>query len=489
MKKINEIISTDSILQSKPVLASTAVDLTSDSRQVKAGTLFFAVRGHSTDGHVFLPSVLAAGASAVIIDRPELYESTDKAILVRNTREVLGHAASRFFDEPTRQMNLIGVTGTNGKTTSTFILESVLNQLGIKTGLIGTVCNKIGNSVLESDLTTPGPVELQNLFSQMRKAGTTHPVMEVSSIALDQYRTAGCHFSAGLFTNLSGDHLDYHGSMESYYKAKLKFFNEYSLPIGIFWNDDPYAKRLMSEGTQKKTLTFSLLSGTADYSVTEAALSRTHTWAQVNTPFGKVEFESPLIGTYNLLNCLGVLATLSAMGISENAIAHALSTATGAPGRLERVMSGAEYPSIFVDYAHSDDALLNVLRALNELKGKSHGKIITVFGCGGDRDKTKRPRMAKVASLLSDITIVTSDNPRTEDPAQIISEIEAGIEKGETEYHAQVDRKLGIELALSLAKPEDWVLIAGKGHENYQIIGKTKSPFDDREVVRGYYKK
>lgn len=487
MKIVGEILQRECVLKSKQVQHHNVSAVTSDSRMVAKDTVFFAVRGHTSDGHQYLKEALSKGASAVVIDRPEFFDSTDRAILVSNVRIALGLSASLFYDRPTAQMHLIGVTGTNGKTTSSFILESVLNQLGKKTGLVGTVCNKIGNKVITSELTTPGPVELQQLFSQMRAAKVTHPVMEVSSIALDQFRTSGTQFAAGIFTNLSGDHLDYHGTMENYYQAKLKFFRDYSLPIGVFWKEDPYTDRFIKESKLKRAITFSLHLDGADFSVKKAALSMASTWAEIKTPTQLIQFESPLIGTYNLLNCLGVLATLSAMGEPEQKIAAALTQAKGAPGRLERVMEGAKYPSIFVDYAHSDDALLNVLTALNELKGKSTGRVITVFGCGGDRDKTKRPRMAKVASLLSDITIVTSDNPRTEDPNCIISDIEKGIEKNETQYHKLADRKAAIELALSLSKPEDCILIAGKGHENYQIVGTTKSPFDDREVVRGYY--
>jgi len=486
-KTLNEILASDLIIKSKCTSNLPVSSITSDSREIKKGSVFFDVRGHSSDGHSYIKNAVELGASAVVIDRPAHYDISDKTILVKNSRQALGTAASFFFNEPTKKISLIGITGTNGKTTSSFILENVLNSLGKTSGLIGTVYNKIANQILESELTTPGPLMLQSLFDQMVNAKCTHAIMEVSSIALDQYRTTGCHFSAGLFTNLTGDHLDYHLTMENYFQAKLRLFQEYQLPIGIFWKDDVFTERFMKEGKTKRMVTFSLHKGTADYCVTNAALSRQQTWAEVQTPRGKVQFDSPLIGTYNLLNCLGVLATLSELGEPETAIAHALSSAQGAPGRLERVMTGDKFPSVIVDYAHSDDALLNVLRALNELKGKSEGKIITVFGCGGDRDKSKRPRMAKVVSLLSDVTIVTSDNPRTEDPNSIIRDIEIGIEKNETQYHEQVDRKKAIELALSIANPEDCVLIAGKGHENYQIIGTVKSPFDDAEVVRGYY--
>lgn len=485
--RIDALLKSKLVLKAKADLSQKTLSITASSKEVGKGSLFFAIRGHTVDGHLHLAEALQKGAVAVIIDRPELFEVTDKAILVDNTRRAFGEACSLWFGSPSQEMNVIGVTGTNGKTTSTFLMESALQSLGQKTGLIGTVCNKIGNEEIHSELTTPGPFELQKLFLEMKKAQVSHALMEVSSIALDQFRTQGTHFKAGLFTNLTGDHLDYHGSMENYFQAKLRFFKEYGLPVGIFWKDDAFSERFIKESGLRKTLTFSLLKNSADYSVLDAALSRAQTWARIKTPSQTIEFNSPLIGTYNLLNCLGVFATLSALGFPEKEIAEALREAKGAPGRLERVMPSGQYPNIFVDYAHSDDALLNVLRALNELKGDGSAKVITVFGCGGDRDKTKRPRMAQVASALSDITIITSDNPRTENPEHILNDVEKGVDFSETIFHREVDRKKAIELALSLAQPEDLVLVAGKGHETYQIIGKQKYPFDDREVVRRYY--
>ncbi len=487
MKRIEEILAPDQVIRSRISLQEAVSQLSNDSKQIAPGTLFFAIRGTSSDGHTFLKDVVQKGAKAVIIDKPELLNSFSNAVLVKNTRAAYAEACAQWFDSPSQQMCLIGITGTNGKTTSSFLIEETLKKLGKKTGLIGTVCNKIGDEEIVSELTTPGPYELQGLFREMIHQKVTHAVMEVSSIALDQFRPLGTQFQLGLFTNLTGDHLDYHGSMESYFNAKLRFFRDYGLKLGVFWKDDPYTERFIKESSNLKGYTYSLHKGAADFSVEKAALSRSETWAEIKTPKGKAAFQSPLIGTFNLLNCLGVFASLSVLGFDESEISSALAFAKGAPGRLERVMPVGDYPNIFVDYAHSDDALLNVLRALNELKGTEGGKIISVFGCGGDRDKTKRPRMAQVASALSDVTVITSDNPRTENPESILNDIETGIEKSETEFHREVNRKAAIELALSLAKKEDLVLIAGKGHETYQIIGKQKYPFDDREVVRGYY--
>jgi UDP-N-acetylmuramoyl-L-alanyl-D-glutamate--2,6-diaminopimelate ligase len=359
--------------------------------------------------------------------------------------------------------------------------------MGFITGLIGTVSNKIGQEVVVSNLTTPGPIELQALFHRMVQRKVEFCSMEVSSIALDQSRTQGSKFQVGVFTNFTQDHLDYHLDMDKYFQAKLKLFTDYSLPCVVVNLDDDKANKILAASPNSKKLSFSLKRKEASFYVLQASFKKTGTIAKIQTPQGPFEIVSPLIGPYNLMNILGTLGTIHALNQDLALAVKSLETATGAPGRLERAVVGDCYPNIFVDYAHSEDALENVLQALDKLRGDSGGKIITVFGCGGDRDKSKRPKMARAASSYSDITIVTSDNPRTEDAESILNDIEPGIDREKTIYHREVNRREGIYLALKLAQPADIVLIAGKGHENYQIIGTQKQDFDDRQVVKDYY--
>lgn len=485
MKILSELINPEEIISSTLNLSSKVVDVLSDSRRVKPGSLFVAIRGIQSDGHQFVPEVLAKGGAAVV-DRN--YSQNPPGILkVHSTREIVGKIASRFWNHPTQQFRLVGVTGTNGKTTTTFLLDQVWAKMGFVTGLLGTVTNKIGQEVMESSLTTPGPIELQEMFHRMVQHRVALCAMEVSSIALDQDRTLGSHFALGVFTNFTQDHLDYHLTMENYFESKIKFFKNYQLPCIVVNLDDDKANSILKTNPDSKQLTFSLRNSNAAFHVLESTFKKTGTSAKIKGPQGIIEITSPLIGAHNLQNILSVLAVIEGLGLDISLAAKALSTALGAPGRLERVMVGDYYPNIFVDYAHSDDALENVLKALNQLRGGSSGKIITVFGCGGDRDRTKRPKMAKVASQYSDVTIITSDNPRTEDPELILTEIERGIDKAKTLYFREVNRREAIYMALKNAKPEDIVLIAGKGHENYQIIGTQKHDFDDKLVVKDYY--
>lgn len=461
----------------------SATRITSDSRHVIPGSIYFAIRGTSVDGHRLIPEALAKGADAIVIDNPEF--QTPATILVKNTRESYALASAAWFGHPSKAFHLVGITGTNGKTTCSYLLDQVWRGLGKKTGLIGTVETKVGDSVESSNLTTPGPYELQEIFSKMKTEKVANAVMEVSSIALDQYRTAGSRFEIALFTNFTQDHLDYHGSMEKYLAAKAQFFSEYDIPAVVLNGDDPYAQKL-ADVANGKVFRYGIGKG-ADFQLLDYSTTKSGSSAQIRTPTGKVDLRSPLLGLHNIYNCMGVLAVTHLQGENMDRSLQVLESAPGAPGRLERVMYGSKHPNIFVDYAHSDDALKNVLKALRGFRKDGESRLITVFGCGGDRDRLKRPKMGEVVSKMSDITIATSDNPRTEDPKRIIDDIEPGIDKSCTIYLREVDRRKAIRSALEIAKPEDLVLIAGKGHETYQIIGTEKLPFDDREVVREYY--
>lgn len=460
--------------------------ITQDSKDIRKGDLFFAIRGTKVDGHQFVSSALEKGAVAAIVEERETFSSSPHCVWVDSTRKALGQSAALWNENPSQSFKLVGVTGTNGKTTTTFLLKEVWESLEKNVGLIGTVENQVGKKREPSQLTTPGPLELQALFARMREEKVAFAAMEVSSIALEQHRTAGTHFEAAVFTNLTQDHLDYHGTFDRYLESKLRLFTDYSVPFAVVNAEDSYANEIIRHASRSRVITFGIETD-ATFKVRSAHYGKSGTLAEIDTPNGVVALKIPLIGKHNLLNCLGVLATTYVLGLDQKKVVAALEFAKGAPGRLERVMAGNRFPHIFVDYAHSDDALKNVLASLNDLRRNTSGRIITVFGCGGDRDRTKRPKMAEVVSSVSDITIATSDNPRTENPETIIDEIEKGIVVEKTWYHREVNRREAIYWALKNANPEDVVLVAGKGHENYQIIGTEKFPFDDREVIREYY--
>lgn len=488
MKSIEQLVPSSELQQTKVAVGTSLTAITDNSEKVTPGAVFFAVRGTRSDGHRFIPQALARGASAIVVEEASEFPLHPHTILVSSSRLALARAACRWYDEPTQRLHLVGVTGTNGKTTTTYLLKSLWSGLAITSGIIGTVEYQIGTKREPSRLTTPDALGLQSLFSQMVSAGVTHAAMEVSSIALDQFRVGGSQFEVALFTNLTQDHLDYHADFESYYQAKRRLFLDYPLRVGAVNLDDPWGRRLYQELPSGKRLGFSLSQQNSDFSVQDPVFSKAGTKAIVQTPAGIVPLFSPLIGKHNLYNTLGALTVAYALGQDLRVAAQALESAPGAPGRLERVMIGTQYPNIFVDYAHTEDALLNVLRALSELKGQQAGRIFTVFGCGGDRDRSKRSHMAEVASSWSDVTIATSDNPRTEDPDRIVDDVEQGIRRDKTRYHRETNRREAIYWALAQAGPEDIVLVAGKGHETYQIIGHEQFPFDDREVIRDYYR-
>ncbi len=472
-----------------------------DSRRCEADFLFVAVAGLKSDGHLFVPEAVRRGAKAIVYEKEIARHASYTSIRVRDSRRALGVLGKNFFENPSGALGLIGVTGTNGKTTVTYLLESILREAGHEPGVIGTVNYRWGTKVLTASHTTPESFELQRLLAEIRNAGVTHVVMEVSSHALELRRVEDCEFDLGIFMNLTQDHLDFHGTMEDYYASKKRFFTD--LLAGekngrrqgrIINIDDPWGRRLAEELGAKGLTTFGIDS-IAFVQAKEAELSLGEIRAEIETPAGAFPLRAPLSGRFNLYNILAATAAAFHLGIPLSAIQRGIECAKPVPGRLEKISESGE-PAVFVDYAHSEDALKRVLQNLARFR---RGRIITVFGCGGDRDRGKRPLMGRAAAEESDLVIVTSDNPRTEEPLAIIGAIEGGIDAnvmkkvspeelraagaGKT-YTVVADRREAIGLAIGLASPDDIVLIAGKGHEDYQIIGTKTIPFDDRTVGR-----
>ena len=441
-----------------------------DSRQVRDGSLFFCVVGEKSDGHDYAPAALEAGAAALVVER-EL-ELPVTQVVVADARAAMAPVAARFWGDPTAELRVAGVTGTNGKTTTVFLIREVLESAGIRCGLLGTVKQVVGRVEEEVERTTPEAIDLQETFRRMLEGGDRACAMEVSSHALALHRSDSIHYEVALFTNLTQDHLDFHADMEDYFAAKRLLF-EIGPGHAIVNVDDPYGRRLAEEF---EALTFSADGREANFSARDAAFDATGARFTV----GDVEVRTRLPGHFNVSNALAAFAAASAMGVDGAAIAEALAAASAPPGRFEPIDEGQPF-AVLVDYAHTPDSLENVLAAARRL---TSGRVISVFGAGGDRDRDKRPRMGKAAASHSDLTVVTSDNPRSERPAAIVEEILAGIEDREG-VEAEVDRRSAIALALSRAEPGDTVVVAGKGHEQGQEFENgRKIPFDDREVAR-----
>lgn len=456
--------------------------VTADSRLVRPGMIFVAVSGGQADGHEFIDAAFKTGAVCVIGQKPH---SDPRYIQVPDSREALAVLAAKYYSNPSHRMLMLAVTGTSGKTTTTYLLESILRASGHRVGVIGTVNFRYGDRILPSTHTTPGPVELQQLLSEMRDGGCTAVIMEVSSHALKQKRIAGIAFDGMIFTNLSREHLDFHPSMEDYFASKALLFTEYvevarragklaALAINRDngFGDELY-KRVSGASRQAKAVTgFSLKDITSMQTGLEG----------LRGSYRGLELSSPLMGGFNASNVLGAVALTQDLGIPAAAIQQGIAELRCVPGRMEPVpQAQAHGLTILVDYAHKPDALEKVLVTLRTLLPRGQGQLITVFGCGGDRDRTKRPVMGEIATRLSDFTIVTSDNPRTEDPGAIIQEILGGIREGK--HEVQPDRRQAIYRAVELAQKGDLVLIAGKGHEDYQILGQQKIHFNDKEIA------
>jgi len=450
-----------------------------DSRRCGPGCCFVAIRGTSLDGHTFIPAAVEAGCSAVVCEDPAGVPADLPLAVVPDCRDAVGRLAQAARGWPVRKMVNIGITGTNGKSTVACLVREVLIAAGHRPGLLGTISYEMGDRSVPAGTTTPDPVALAEMTAEMVDAGLTHLVMEVSSHALDQRRAAGVDFRVGIFTNLSGDHLDYHETMDNYLAAKRRLFE--SLPAGsvaVLNRDDPTADE-MARATQADVLWYGL-SPAADLYARIEQIDASGTRFTLIRGDSETSVTTPLIGRHNVYNCLAAVAACDSLGIDHATAAAALSEVRRIAGRLERVHVEAPY-TVFVDYAHTDDALSNVLGSLRPV---TRGQLIVVFGCGGDRDRSKRPRMARVAERQADRVIVTSDNPRTEDPGEIIEEIVAGLsEQGRSAATIEPDRAAAIEAAIGMAGEGDVVLIAGKGHETYQVIGTERIHFDDVETA------
>ncbi|HUT52565.1 MAG TPA: UDP-N-acetylmuramoyl-L-alanyl-D-glutamate--2,6-diaminopimelate ligase [bacterium] len=486
--------------------AVTVGGITYDSRKAGPGDLFVAVPGTRQDGAGFVPQALAAGAAAVL-STDERAAGKAPAIIAADVRLAMGRLAARLAGFPDRRMTVIGITGTNGKTTITYILEAVLAQAGLKPGVIGTVNHRYGGRIRPANTTTPESVDIFEMMMEMENTGVTHAIMEVSSHALDQKRVSGLTVRSAAFTNLTRDHLDYHRDMEEYYAAKKKLFTE--VMAGAWTEegradgeaaaavnlDDEYGLRLFNElaGKKVRVIGYGIKAERAEVRALAVKLSARGLSARVVTPEGTSEVSSRLVGGHNVENILAAWALAASLGIAPQTIAEGIAGLTRVPGRLEPVENGAGI-TVLVDYAHTPDALEHAVKACRSLAPK---RLITVFGCGGDRDAGKRPIMGRIAVAGSDLAVITSDNPRTEDPERIIASIVAGAREtrakmldarelaaganGLIGYAVEPDRKSAIRLAVAAAKKGDMVLIAGKGHEDYQILGTSKIHFDDRE--------
>jgi UDP-N-acetylmuramoyl-L-alanyl-D-glutamate--2,6-diaminopimelate ligase len=448
-------------------------DLAYDSRKVGPGTLFFCVPGEKVDGHDFAAQVIEAGASALVVER-EL-EVDVPQVVVGDARAAMAPLAARFYGDPTAELRVVGVTGTNGKTTTAFLIREILEGAGISTGLLGTVKQVVGGVEEAVERTTPEAIDLQGTFRRMLDGGDKACVMEVSSHAMSLRRADAIHFELALFTNLTQDHLDFHADMEDYFLAKRKLF-EAGTGTAIVNVDDPYGRRLAEEFD---CLTFSAEGVNADYVARDVSFDAGGAAFAMAGPAGEIAVRTGLPGHFNVANALGAFAAAAAMGIDAETAAAGLAKAARVPGRFEPIDEGQGF-SVLVDYAHTPDSLQNVLRAARRLTA---GRVISVFGAGGDRDRDKRPKMGRAGAELSDLAVVTSDNPRSEDPEAIVAEVVAGAGTGEVEV--EVDRRAAIALALGRAEAGDTVVIAGKGHEQGQEFeGGRRVPFDDREVAR-----
>jgi UDP-N-acetylmuramoyl-L-alanyl-D-glutamate--2,6-diaminopimelate ligase len=467
-----------------------------DSRRVTPGDLFVALRGESHDGHAFLDQALGLGAAALAVETlPESVEPGEAAVVeFSDTRRALAPLACRFFGAPARELRLVGVTGTNGKTSVTYLIESMLRAAGCRPGLIGTVEIRYAQMRERSLNTTPESLDLQRTLRAMRTEGMEDVVMEVSSHGVAMGRIDGCRFDVAAFTNLTQDHLDFHGSMDAYREAKAAFFRQALRPEGaaVVNTDDASAPMIAAAAAERsaRILRVSRDPGaSADVTLLEATLSLHETHARLRLPDGEIDVTLPLIGDFNLENLLVAAGSAHCLGVPIAAIAEGAAGCPQVPGRIERVgadLTGA--PTVLVDYAHTPDAVDKLLSTVRPL---TRGRLVTVFGCGGDRDRAKRPLMAEAAARSSHCVVATSDNPRTEDPAAILHDVEAGLSglrKVEPEALARTDgayavisdRRRAIDLAVAGAGPDDIVVIAGKGHEDYQIIGRERLPFDDR---------
>ncbi|HIX90080.1 MAG TPA: UDP-N-acetylmuramoyl-L-alanyl-D-glutamate--2,6-diaminopimelate ligase [Candidatus Agathobaculum pullicola] len=471
------------LLRGVAVKSSTAADAQEirevryDSRAVQAGDLFVAIRGFATDGHQYISKALEQGAVAVVCEKAP---AGVPAVVVDNARQALAEIAANRFGHPADSMVMLGVTGTNGKTTTTYLVKHMLEDAGYKVGLIGTNQNLIGDEVIETERTTPESYELHALFARMRDAGCTHVIMEVSSHSLVLDRVHGIRFAVGAFTNLTQDHLDFHKTMEEYRKAKAMLFA--ISDKGVINLDDDAAQAMLADA-KCPCLTFSCEKDAADLTAKNIRLHADGVEFVATTKGEIARVKLPIPGHFSVENALAALGMVLQTGIPLSDAAHSLATASGVKGRVEVVPTDTDY-TVLIDYAHTPDGVENVLRAV---RGFAKGRVIALFGCGGDRDRTKRPKMGKIAAELADFCVVTSDNPRTEDPKAIIGDILEGMQGTKTPMQVIVDRPEAIHWALAHAKKDDVIVLMGKGHETYQEVNHVKHHMDEREIVTAFF--
>ncbi len=468
-----------------------------DTRKVTQDSVFFAIPGTKNDGHQFIPQAIEKGAGTLVVENLNHVPAnfTGAVFKVSSSRLVLDLMAAKFYDFPSDKLFCIGVTGTNGKTSITYILEHILNHNRKPTGVMGTVNHRVGDKIWDSQVTTPDPVTLQSRLNDFVGEKAFAAALEVSSHALEQNRAHSVHFNTVIFTNLTLDHLDYHETMQNYFLAKQKLFTDlmwssHKKPLFAIINvDDKYGRRLKTaDPVIVWTFGDADQSNDADFQFKIKKMDFNETIFDLMTPFETKEIKILIPGAHTVYNVVACLLTALTCGLTLDQASGAMLTFHGIPGRLQKVMTQRSAKTVFVDYAHTPDALENSLRSIRKIlkENKSRGKIICLFGCGGDRDKSKRPEMAKVACALSDFVIITSDNPRSENPETIIQDIHAGVPNDFKNIKSEVDREQAIRLAVETATNEDVVLIAGKGHEDYQIIGQEKKPFNDLEVAFKY---
>jgi UDP-N-acetylmuramoyl-L-alanyl-D-glutamate--2,6-diaminopimelate ligase len=468
------------VLEIRGELPADIEALAYDSRKVASGTCFIALRGTRTDGHRFLKKAESAGASMAVVE--EIPPDLDlPCVRVRDTLATMPLLAAEFFGHPDREMTLAGFTGTNGKTSSTYLLEAIWTAAGVPSAVIGTIQYRWKDRALKAPNTTPLALDLQQLLRQIRDDGVRHVAMEVSSHGLCLHRVDGLHFETAVFTNLSPEHLDFHCDLDDYREAKALLFEKHLSADGtaVINTDDHHGRIIFERLAGDRRLSSGLEPG-VDITAEEIRFAPEETVFDLKTPGWSRRLKSPHVGEHNLRNMLGTAGMAIALGLSDEAVAEGLEAATTVPGRLEPIENGRG-ARILVDFAHTPDGLLQVLNSLNALP---HRRIITVFGCGGDRDRSKRPLMGGIAQQHSDLAILTSDNPRTEDPMTIIEEVIAGMEEGAGAYEVVPDRREAIARALDLVGEGDLLLVAGKGHETMQILGTELHHFDDRAVVR-----
>lgn len=478
--KLKELLAGLEIVSAAADLEMEISDVSYDSRRVKPGDLFVAMTGFAADGHKFIPQALASGAAAVLCQDPP--EGEVPYVQVADSRRALAVVGGNFFGHPSKDMTMVGVTGTNGKTTTTYLLKAVLEARGGKVGLIGTNQNMIGEEVLPTERTTPESFELQRLFARMRDAGCTHVVMEVSSHALFLDRVYGVHYDVGVFTNLTQDHLDFHQTMEAYCEAKAILFR--NCDTGVVNAADPWTPRLL-EHASCKLLSFSS-AGTADLEGVDAVLAADHVAFTAVHGGSRVPVRVNIPGRFMIDNALDVMGAALALGIPLEESAAVLARVPHVKGRVEVVPTPGKDYTVLIDYAHSPDSLENVL---STVKGFAKGRTIALFGCGGDRDKAKRPLMGRIAAERADFVVVTTDNPRTERPADIIAGILPGLAGTSTPCQVVEDRVEAIHWAMDHAKAGDVIVLCGKGHETYQEVGHEKRHMDEREIVADYLRK